>query len=407
MNQKITLYSYYSPEEITGIGKYNGEMIDFFLSKNLRVNSFSNVPFYPYWKKYEGFENAFYSKKTKGDLIDVRSKVYIPESPRAFKKIFSEISFLFSSSIALLLNLRNIKKSSLFLVVNPPFFIGVLPLVLGKILRVPVCFHVQDLQVDAAEELGLLPNWLCRFLRIIERTILKSADHVSTISVGMKEKIDRKNISREVLLVPNWSDLDEIIPGNSKWLHDYIQVEHFKKLIVYSGNVGEKQGLDIVLEAAKFLEEDSDIVFVILGAGLYLETLKEKAKLMGLSNLVISDLVPKANLNDMLQSSHIQLVVQKSAGADSFLPSKLTNIMSAGCACIITAEKGTGLYTLMKASNSALLVDPDDPKQMENGIRYLLENCKMYEQMKIEARIWAENNLAIDKCLSPIIDLIN
>ncbi len=407
VKKQVVIYSYSSPEEITGIGKYNGEMIDYLISNNMKVNSFSNAPFYPFWKKYEGYSNAFYSSCDKGKLFDVRSAVYIPESPGPIKKILSEISFFLTSSIALIINIKRIKKSSLFIVVNPPFFLGVLPLFLGKLTKTPILFHIQDLQIDAAKELNLLPVGLCKLLENFEKVILKAADVITTISHGMKYKIIRKGISKEVLILPNWSSLDQIVPGDSKWLHDYINVNHSKKLVVYSGNIGEKQGLEIVLNSARQLEKETDIFFVILGAGLYINTLKEKASELKLKNLIISDLVPNNKLSNMLQSSFIQLVVQKSAGADSFLPSKLTNILAAGCASIITAAKGTSLYSLMAENHSAMLIKPDDSKQLSKAIIHLVNDPIEHKQMKLRARQWAEDHLAIEKCLSPLLNIIN
>lgn len=406
MEKSITVLSYYSPEELTGIGKYNGELINWLSNRGYKVISLSNAPFYPHWKIYNGYSNSFYSN-TSGNLIDdVRSWVYVPESPGALKKILSELSFFFSSTVAFFLNWRKIRKSSLIIVVNPPFFLGTLP-VFFPFLKAKVLFHIQDLQVDAARELKLLPRFACSLLEMYEKLLLRKADYISTISQGMIRKIEKKNVSSNILLLPNWANLESVRPiPETKWLHNFLGIHFSKKLIVYSGNIGEKQGLDTVVEAASLLRNRSDIQFVILGEGLYKNTLYKRISEAGLDNTSLGSLVPKDNINDMLNSSFIQLVIQKSEGADSFLPSKLTNILAAGCASIVTAAVNTTLYDILETSKAAKLIKPDSGQELSTAVVELLNNNAERLRIKLNARIWAERNLSIDGCLSPLLNIL-
>ena len=264
------------------------------------------------------------------------------------------------------------------------------------------------MQVDAARELKLLPNLICTILAFFERKILSSSDYISTISFGMKRKISTKNISKDILLLPNWSDLQSIRPQHStKWLHNYLGVPNDKLLIVYAGNIGEKQGLEIILDCAKDLINDKRIHFAILGEGLYKEKLKRLIHGNGLENLTISNLVPRARLNDMLNDSFIQLVIQKGNISDTLLPSKLSNIMAAGCAAIVTAKKGTSLYNILESSKGALIIRPEDPNALSEGIKYLLSNSHRYKKYKVASREWAELHLSIDNSLSPLLSIID
>ncbi|WP_421892767.1 WcaI family glycosyltransferase [Marinoscillum sp.] len=406
MEKRVIVYSYYSPEELTGIGKYNGEMIEWLKGQGLNVTSFSNAPFYPHWRKYEGYSNPWY-RKVKNHIIDVRSWVYIPESPGALKKIISEVSFFVSSGVALLLNLRSVRRCDLFLVINPPFFLGLIPLIFSKLFRFKVQFHIQDLQIDAARELGLLPSWLCSFLESVELFILKRADFLSTISEGMKRKIEQKGITKDVILLPNWSDLRTIKPEPpSRWLHNAFGIEESKKLIVYSGNIGEKQGLEIVIEAARILQKEATLHFLVLGEGLYKKVLMRKIEECGLENVTLGNLVAKEKLNEMLNGSFLQLVIQKSEGADSFLPSKLTNILAAGCISIVTANPGTSLHDILTKSSAAIVIEPDSVRALSEAIGNVLSKPEMATEVRVKARNWAEANLAIDQCLSPILKII-
>lgn len=406
MDKRVITYSYYSPEEITGIGKYNGEMLDWLVQKKVNVTSISNAPFYPYWKLYKGFKNPLYTQNHK-KYLDIRTYVYIPESPGALKKIISELTFTFTSFFALLGSFNAIRKADLFIVINPPFFLGFYPLILCKILRTPILFHVQDLQVDAAKELNLLPVNLCKILEVAEKFLLNRADYISTISVGMMRKIKSKKVNKQPLLIKNWADLNQVYPKNNvHWLHKELSLSPEKKLIVYSGNIGEKQGLEIILDAAENLKNESDLHFIILGEGLYKQKLQEKIDQKNLNNLTLGNLVAKEYLNDMLNSSHIQLVIQKSLGADSFLPSKLTNILASGSCAIVTADKGTSLYEILHPASASMVIQPDSSESLIYAIMKLTNNEELKTQYCLNARKLAEEQLGIDGCLKPLVDLL-
>lgn len=407
MRSAVTVISYYSPEELTGIGKYNGEMIQWLLDEGLKIYHYSNAPFYPAWSLYKGAKNHVYKKRKSGNLVDIRSWVYIPKKPTAIKKILSEITFFLSSSVALLLNLRLLKKSNAVLVILPPFFLNSFVICLKQIFKFKLHLHIQDLQVDAANELRLLPQWLNPILGHLEKIMLTNADSLSTISRGMQLKIENKGIGEPIFQVPNWSDIQTIRPiDNCKWLHDRLGLARDARLIVYSGNIGEKQGLEIVLECAKILES-TDFKFVLLGDGLFKRQLIELSDTKyNNSNVIFSGLVPTKNLPEMLNSSFIQLVIQKSVGADSFLPSKLTNILSAGVPSIVTAEQGTSLHDLLWEAKTAMVIPPDNADFLSKAIVKLAGDTELAKSIRMNARTWAEKNLTIDRCLNPLLHIL-
>lgn len=408
MTKQITILSYYSPEELTGIGKYNGEMIDWLLGRDIKVVNFSSVPFYPYWRIYKGYKNRLYTKKTSKNYVDIRSWVYIPRSPGALKKIISELTYFLSLSLSLLVNLKSLRRSRLTIVILPPFFLPLMPLIFKLFIKTKILCHVQDLQVDAALELKLLPEWLCKFLEKFEKWQMNNVNYLSTISEGMRQKMIKKKLNKKIFLMPNWSNIELVKPiPNDYWLHQHLGLPMSKRLIVYSGNIGEKQGLELILKVAQMFRENEVFEFVILGEGLYNQRLSQLSKELNLKNLTLGSLVPKDKISQMLNSSFIQLVIQKPEGADSFLPSKLTNILAAGCASIVTANEGTTLYDLMKPNMVSYIIEPESIDGLKNAILEIYNNEKLRLMLMLNARKWAEKNLLIDNCLAPLINLIN
>ena len=202
-----------------------------------------------------------------------------------------------------------------------------------------------------------------------------------------------------VLFFPNWVDTDYIKPEVSG---ESYRVEwgfsDTDKVILYSGNLGKKQGLEVVLAAAKHYEEKKDIHFVIVGQGAHREELLQLASDLDLHNLIFHDLQPYERLPELLAMADIHLVVQKKGAANVVLPSKLTSILSVGGHALITAESDAELGLLCeKHPGIAHRVEPEDDAAFIEGLEYMLEQDT--RQPNMIARRYAEEYLDKDVIL--------
>jgi colanic acid biosynthesis glycosyl transferase WcaI len=110
---------------------------------------------------------------------------------------------------------------------------------------------------------------------------------------------------------------------------------------IYSGNIANKQGIEIVVEAARLLRHRKDLMFVVCGNGPNRARLIESSA--DLDNIQFHDLQPRERLSDLLGMASVHLLPQIAGAADLVLPSKLTNMLASGRAIAATAEPGTGL----------------------------------------------------------------
>src|SRR5690606_22871706 len=132
--------------------------------------------------------------------------------------------------------------------VTPPFHLGFYALLYAKLRGAKLITHIQDLQVDAAKELGMIRNrLLLKLMFKIEKFLLNSSDAVSSISLGMKKKILAKGIPEsKYIMFPNWVDEQAIKPlPPEQSLRTEWGIPLDDKVVLYSGNLGEKQGLEI------------------------------------------------------------------------------------------------------------------------------------------------------------------
>jgi len=393
----------YSPE-LTGIGKYNGEMGNELVERGLAVSAIVAPPYYPEWQVHQRFHSYRYQQQTINGVKVTRCPLYVPKKVTPLKRIVHLASFAFSAGLALIGQL--FKKPDVVFLVQPTLFCAPAVLLFCKLTGSKSVMHIQDYEIDAMFGLGMMNDGkVARLVKSIERWLMQRFDAVSTISFSMIENAVTKGVDREkIIYFPNWSDTHFVTPDtNGALLKQEWGFAETDKIILYAGNIGKKQGLEIVIEAAKQFENDRNLKFVIVGAGAHVEVLKASVIHLKLSNVYFLPLQPWERVPEMLALADIHLVVQKKGAADAVLPSKLTNILSAGGHALITAEPDTELGKLAERFSGIFhCVEPENIAAFVGGLKALL-NADLTSHNQI-ARSYAEKYLAKDKIFDKFVD---
>lgn len=388
----------YSPE-LTGIGKYTGEMGSWFAQRGHDVHVVTAMPYYPEWDVHPSHKGKLWFTEIIDGARVHRVPLYVPKEVSSAKRIIHEFSFVLGV-IPYWFKFLFSKKFDVIFCAAPPFHLGMLPLMLSKLKGIPMVSHVQDLQVDAAKELGMIKNKT--FLNImfgLERFILKGSTKVSTISLGMEHKIAAKGIKEsQRIMFPNWVDEKSIKPlPKEQSLRAEFGIGMDDKVILYSGNLGEKQGLESIIEAAKKYKDRTDVYFIIVGSGGAKEKLQQMAAEAKLERVKFYPLQPYEKLSALLATADVHLVLQKKSAADLVMPSKLTGILSAGGCAIVTAEPGTSLYTVMHQHDMGILCEPEDNEGLAAAIDSAIVND--LGKYRANARAYAEQYLSKEAIL--------
>ena len=404
MSKRVLLIGGNYAPELTGIGKYNGEMINYIASQGYECSVITTFPYYPHWRVQEPYTKSswFFRKEVviapgaEGNAVHVyRCPHFIPKSPSGLKRVISDFSFFFSAVIKIIQFLFK-KSFDVVIVVAPPFQLGLLGLFYTKIKGGRFIYHIQDLQIDAARDFNLIKSpFIINLLFKVEKYILTKADVVSSISAGMIRKIEQK-FPREVVFFPNWVDTNLFFPLDEK--RDLKQAFNFREediIILYSGAIGEKQGLETILDSADELRDYPGLKFVICGSGPYKEKLQELTRARNLTNIQFLPLQPFDKLNRFLNMADIHLVIQKANATDLVMPSKLTAILAVGGVAIITANKGSSLFDVVKMHNMGVLVEPENPAAFINALDETLKGNQVI--INRNARLYAEKYLSIDE----------
>lgn len=408
MNKRILLIGYNFTPEPTGIGKYSGEMIEWLAKKGYDCSVITTYPYYPYWKVQEPyFKDRFWYKKevinydSEGKITIYRCPMYVPQSPTGSKRMLLDVSFMLSSFL-MLFKMFFQKKFDVVITVVPSFQFGLLGCFYKIFKGAKLVYHIQDMQIEAAQDLKMIQSEaLIKTLFKVEKYILKRSDIITSISEKMVAKIEEK-ASKKVFLFPNWSNTQFFKPIEDKQaLKIDFGFSLTDKIILYSGAIGEKQGLEAIIEAAEVYKSESHIKFLICGSGPYKENLQNLAKHKQLNNVIFFPLQPMEKFNQFLNMADVHLVIQKAKASDLVMPSKLTTILSVGGLALITANEDTGLYSLVEKYKMGILVKAENQKELNEGLMIALNNDNL--ETMYNARAYAEKFLDINNVMHSFV----
>src|SRR5208337_4854890 len=380
----------YAPE-LLGIGRYTGELGAYLASRGHQVTVLTAAPYYPQWRVREDYRPQRWRREWRDGVEVLRAPQYVPGRVSGLGRLLQECSFgascLYWWSTCLLL-----RRWDAMVAVCPPLTSGLVPGLLARRLAAPLVIHVQDLQLDAARELGILrqPLLLAGLARL-ELHLFRQARAVTTISRSMAARLAAKGVPPARLQVlPNWADLDKVRPGpRLNALRRELGLTS-EIVVLYAGNLGEKQGLEVILEAAALTRGKPSIRYLVAGEGAARDRIKLRAQDLGLDNLTFLPLQSNSRLPLLLAAADLHLVVQRQKAADLVMPSKLTNIMAAGRPFIATAGEGTELARVTSESRAGLVVPPEDGRALAQAVLGLAGDPGARKEMGVRARRYAE-----------------
>lgn len=360
----------YAPEPV-GIGPFTAGMAEHLAAAGHDVTVVAGRPYYPDWRPLSGSRRNWHRTSEKGVTV-IRCPHYIPRKPGGLKRLVHHASFALASFWPMIRTARS--RPDVVIAIAPSLMALPVAKLAARLARAPLWLHVQDFETEAAFATGLLGerSLLGRMARWAERRLLAMAGHVSTISPQMRARLIAKGVPPErTSELRNWADdavqahpRDSVGAYRSEW------GVGSRKLALYSGNIANKQGLEIVIEAARLLEQRGDLLFAICGQGPNRARLEAQAQ--GASNILFCDLQPRERLDELLTAADIHLLPQVAEAADLVLPSKLGNMLASGRPVVACAAPDTGIAA--EISGSGIAVPPGDPQAMARAIVALADD---------------------------------
>ncbi|WP_394757463.1 glycosyltransferase WbuB [Rhodoferax sp.] len=413
MTKKILLYGINFAPELTGIGKYTGELAAWLTTRGHQVRVVTAPPYYPAWKVGTGFRNGWSVEDIRGEgrLQVRRCPLWVPRQPGGIKRMLHLASFALSSFPVMLRQI--VWRPDVVWVVEPALFCAPTAVVVARLCGAKAWLHVQDFEVDAAFDLGLLRG---RFLRGLvagaERWLMRRFDVVSTISQRMHQRLLDKGVApAKARLAVNWVDMAAFALPCADGVAAYrreLNILDGAVVALYSGNMGGKQGLEVLADVARLCLDNAapgyadanptykSIVFVFCGNGAGRADLV--ARCAGQPNVRFLDLQPADRLPDLLATADIHLLPQKAEAADLVMPSKLTGMLASARVVVASAHAGTELATVVQTCG--LVVPPGDAVAFAQAVRGLAGDAALRERLGAAGFLYAQAHLDREAVLS-------
>ena len=376
--------------ELIGVGKYTAEFAAWLTERGHEVRVVTAPPYYPEWQVGRGHAAWRYRREAIDGIEVWRCPWWVPREPSPAKRILHLLSFALSSLPPALWHAATWRPDAVW-AVEPTSLTAPTALLAARIGGAAACLHVQDLELEGAGALDMLAaSGLYRRAERAYGWLLRRFDLVSTISERMRRRLAAYGVPSERLcLFPNWVDTGAIMPLESaSRLRRKLGFGDDQVVVLYAGNMGEKQGLEDLAPIAERLADRPEIQFVLCGAGAVRPRLERL--LAGRPNVTLLPLQPRERLNDLLNLADIHILPQRARAASFALPSKLGGILASGRPVVAQTEGGE----LARAARvGGVAVAPDDPGSMVGAILALCADAERRRRLGRAGRRFAETHL--------------
>jgi colanic acid biosynthesis glycosyl transferase WcaI len=371
----------YAPEKI-GIAPCNVALCEYLVEKGCAVTMLTAFPYYPAWKKRAADASRIFQSEGLNGVRVLRCWHYVPKRAGTVKRILHEFSFVILSFLRLLF----IAKPDFLIVVSPPLLAGVLARFFCRVKSGKYFLHLQDLQPDAAINLGMVKSpVLIRALKALESIAYRGAWRISAISAGMLDILRKRGAEESKLrYFPNGTDpIIQTPSGRFRALNGF-DPETF--LVVYSGNLGVKQGLQHLILAMRSVANPA-IQLVICGEGAEKKRLLESAA--GLQNVWFKGVQDPMEYKEMVMDSDLMVVSLASGTGSSFFPSKLLSACAAGKPVLAICDSDSELATVVETNRCGVVVLPADTEGVARRLEDLSRDPEKLERMGTTAKQFA------------------
>ena len=316
------------------------------------------------------------------------------------KGIFSRLLIYFSFVWSSYWKGRKMKKYDYLLVESPPLFLAYSALRLAKKLNAKLIFNVSDLWPESAEKLGIVTNKIALNLAYkLEAKCYRQAFLITGQTQGIVDDICARFPDKKVYWLPNGVDVSfynpsQIQPGNFRERNSFSQEEI---LFFYGGIIGYAQGLEVILNAANLLRENSKIQFILQGSGPEKEMLLELKKTLKLNNVHFLEPVSKNEMPSILKSIDVALVPLKNLTLfKGAIPSKVFEALAMEVPLLLGVD-GEARNHFIEKGKAGLFFQPENADELAKQALFLTENLVERLEMGKNARRYVTENFDREK----------
>lgn len=389
----LVLCPHYAPD-VAPTGEVMTQIAEQLVARGNRLHIVTSLP----WYEHHAIEAGWDGKLVRHEDTDWGRITRVHPFPTDKRNIPARaLGFVGFTALSGLTSLLARSRPDAVLAMSPPLTLGAAGWAAARRHRVPFVFNIQDVFPDVAVEVGAITNpRVIAAAEWLERETYLRADAVTVLSDDLRDNVAAKIAGRrgaagepgKVRVIPNFIDTDWIRPGDHENAYRREYGLEGKTVVMYAGNVGFSQSLELVLAAATHLADDPDVVFVINGGGSARAGLEQAAA--GLPNVRFVPMQPKARLPEVAAAADLHVVPLRTGLARSSVPSKLYTILASGRPVVASVDPGTEVARTVEAAGAGLAVPPDDPEAFTKAVERLVHAPEERRAMGASARRFVE-----------------
>ena len=284
----------------------------------------------------------------------------------------------------------------MFVASTPPIK-GAMAALVKKVRKIPLVYNLQDIFPDSLVGAGLAKQGglLWKIGRLIENFTYRNADKIIVISEDFKRNIMAKGVPEEKIeVIYNWVDENAVHPvkDEENGLFEEFGIARDKFRVVYAGNLGNAQNINLIVNAAAILRRKDDIEFIIFGTGGLESEIRERIDKEHLTNVRLLPLQPYGRVSEVYSLGHVDIVACKAGLGGSAMPSKTWSIMSTGRPVLANFDEGE-LKEIMEKNDCGVFTMADDLSGFVKAIENLAAHRERCAEMGRNGRKFILENL--------------
>ena len=360
----VSIFGLNYPPEPTGIAPYTGALAVGLTKIGHHVTAHVAHPHYPDWTIRQGYGQ--WTRVEDLDGVDVRRRLhYVPRSPRGIRRLVSELSFGVRMVSA------RWRRPRVIIAVSPSLFCTALVALRLRLTprRPSFIVWVQDIYTLGLAETAEGGGLARRITRWVESGTLRAADRVVVIHERFADFVTRELgvAGSKVVVVRNWTHLPKSEPVDAAAAKVILGWPDNVTLAVHTGNMGAKQGLENIVDAARAADKrGAPVHFMLVGEGGERRGLEERAQ--GISRLTFVDPLGDDEYRLALGAADVLVVNEKPGVSAMAVPSKITSYFASGRAVVAATDLGGITASEIGAAGAGIIVPAGDPDALLDAV---------------------------------------
>lgn len=360
---KVLLVGIHYTPEITGIAPYTAAVAGALRTAGVEVRVITGVPHYPQWKAADGYRWGLRWRETIDGVNVLRLRHWVPKRTGLVGRGLMEATFLAMTVPAIL------RDRSTVIVAVTPSLSALGASIIARRGR-PLGVIVQDLVGNGAVQSGTTGERASGAIASIEYRMLRKADLVGVIARGFTDVLHRHGVQpSKIVDVPNFTRIEpaSISRDDARRALGW-PIDRF--LVVHTGNMGMKQGLGTVVEAARRTDDEGgDLLFVLVGDGNQRAQLERESQ--GVRSLLFVDPLPDDQYPMALAAADVLLLCERPGATEMSLPSKLTSYVTTDRPIVASVEPGGITHDFVSGEGIAVTTAAGSTEELLQGLREL------------------------------------